>query len=163
MGSLDAGPVTGSGGSGPVTGSGGAGGEVPPPCPSTVKNLGVCSTEPTCHLDCGPLESGIKPCTCEGGNWFCSGCDYAPDGDYGCFRLNPAPSACPADVTDPTGMGLPQNGAACAISTCAPCGSATVAGYRDATGLPRIGFCVCSASDGTGTYSCAPVEQWPPQ
>jgi hypothetical protein len=171
MQSLDAGPVTGAGGGGQVTGTGGvlgaggSSGDLSPPCPAGVKNMGACTTEPACHNSCGPLKSGVKPCTCQvaDGRWSCPTCEYPSGGDYSCYLVTAATSACPADPTDPSGTGLPMAGTPCAIPTCTPCGSATVPGYRDAASTPKLGFCVCSASDGTGTYSCAQAQEWPPQ
>src|SRR5262249_53207650 len=88
--------------------------------------------------------------------------DAGTGGDR-CFQLPDVVAACPPSAVDPTGMGLPQSGEICNLPTCAPCGSATAAAYRDSSGAPRAGYCVCSASDGTGTYSCAGAQEWPPQ
>lgn len=149
-------PPGGSGGSGPVGTI-----EIGSACPSGVKNHGACTTEPPCWNTCGPLHSGVKNCTCVAGMWDCPVCQFYPeDGvthDYSCFRLTNL-TACPPDAT---GM-LPQSGTACTQAPCMPCGSATPAGgYRDSTGVPKAGYCVCS--DGMSpTYSCGSVNEWPP-
>ena len=107
--------------------------------------------------------SGTRDCDCLGGTWSCPTCAYDPSHDFSCFRLPTTVSACPADPTDPTGLMLPQNGSPCALPTCQPCGSATQTAYRDSTNTPKVGYCVCSASDGTGVLSCASTLEWPPQ
>jgi hypothetical protein len=98
--------------------------------------------------------------------WSCPTCSFYPEDmtthNYSCFKIPATIALCPADSTDPTGAGLPQSGATCTIGTCMPCGSATSNAYRDSTGTPKIGYCVCSASDGTGTYSCASLQEWAP-
>lgn len=154
---------TPGGGSGGSTGAGGAPAviEVGSMCPSGVKNHGACTTEPPCWNTCGPLHSGVKNCNCVAGMWDCPLCQFYPeDGathNYSCFKLD-ALAACPPDAT---GM-LPQSGTACTQAPCMPCGSATPSGgYRDSTGVPKAGYCVCS--DGMSpTYSCGSVNEWPP-
>jgi hypothetical protein len=164
--------TTGTGGAGgaATTGTGGtttANGPTGDPCPSGVKNKGVCAgTEPACWNTCGPLKSGFKNCVCTGGMWSCPSCAYYPEDmtahNYSCYKIPATIALCPADPTDPTMAGLPQSGATCNIATCMPCGSSSSNAYRDSTGTPKIGYCVCSASDGTGTYSCASLAEWAP-
>jgi hypothetical protein len=166
-------PVMNNGGSGgsATTGQGGStgnadGGSATPigaMCASGVKNKGACTTDPACFNTCGPLKSGIKNCTCAAAMWSCPTCAYDPAGTYTCYKLPSPVPACPADSTDPSGMNLPQSGGACTMATCSPCGSGTANAYRDSTNTPKIGYCVCSASDGTGTWSCASTTEWPPQ
>lgn len=116
-----------------------------------------------CWNTCGPNKSGFRQCRCVDGLWFCAGCAYEPSGSYGCYAIPADVALCPVDVTDPTGQDLPASGGACAQPSCAPCGSSVAASYRDATGSPRIGYCVCvHREDGQGFYGCASVTEWPP-
>jgi hypothetical protein len=83
-------------------------------------------------------------------------------GSPDCYKAAGA-GACPKDPTDPSG--LPQSGAVCSVPVCKTCGSDTVPAYRDATGAPRAGWCICvEKSDGKGvrTYSCGP-QPWGPK
>jgi hypothetical protein len=124
----------------------------------------ACSTTVPCHRTCGPLMSGNVNCACTAGGWMCpKTCDYDPSHDYSCFTLPATLAVCPErpDNPDPTGMRLPQNGDSCTLPACAPCGSSTVNAYRDSTGVPMVGFCVCSGG-ATPTYSCARAAEWPP-
>jgi hypothetical protein len=166
--------------SNPVSGTGGTGGtssiDASPPaddggaaqCASGVKNKGACTTEPACFNTCGPLKSGKKNCTCAAGMWSCPSCTYDPPdnstGAYNCYKLPATLTACPQDPNnpDPSGMNLPASGDACTIPPCMPCGSATNNAYRDSSGTPKIGYCVCSSAT-SGTYSCASTTEWAPQ
>jgi hypothetical protein len=147
---------TGAGGAGPVP--------VGDLCPSAGINKGGCdeSVYP-CHRTCGPLKSGFKNCTCTNGQMACGTCTYDPSHDYSCYALPAVLAACPPDPSDPdlTGMGLPQIGDTCSLPTCAPCGSSTQNGYRDSTGTPQVGYCVCSGP-ANNAYSCASAQDWPP-
>jgi hypothetical protein len=73
-----------------------------------------------------------------------------------------AATACPADATDPSGKGLPTGGSACRLEPCRACGSATAPAFRDRSGLPQPGFCICvpRSDDSGATYSCFGVEEW---
>lgn len=71
--------------------------------------------------------------------------------------------ACPADTSDPSGKGLPKPGGLCTVPACKPCGSATVPAFRDDTGAPRRGWCLCvprSDDSPTATYSCFTLDDW---
>lgn len=118
-----------------------------------------------CWYACGPVKSGTKVCTCIGGDWVCPTCAYdvTDPSVYTCFRTDNA-TLCPADLTDPAGTMLPASGAPCALVACDPCGSADVVAYRDSTGSPKKGWCVCvPREDGLGSvYSCASVVEWAP-
>jgi len=130
----------------------------------TTSHLACSAGDPPCHLTCGPLKSGFRNCTCGGETWGCEdGCRFDPTHDYGCFALPPSPAACPpsADDPDPSGMNLAQSGDSCSLPPCTPCGSATENAFRDSTGTPKPGFCVCSGA-AMPTYSCATVAAWPP-
>src|SRR5262249_2011778 len=130
---------------------------------SSTKSKAACESQPACFNTCGPLKSGFRNCVCDAGMWSCATCAYLPDRDYSCFHLPATAAACPADPTDPTGAGLPQSGGQGALPAGSPWGPPTTPAYRDSSGLPKIGYCVCSAADGTGTLSCATATEWPPQ
>jgi hypothetical protein len=158
------GSATGTGGTS-STGTGGSTftGPVGALCDTTVKNKAACTDgSPACFNTCGPIKSGIKNCTCSGGTWMCPTCAFDPAGDYSCYK-NTGAVLCPADPTDPVN-GLPKSGNPCGagVTTCHPCGSGTGNAYRDSTNTPKIGWCVCTADDGTGVYSCASTSEWPP-
>jgi len=130
-----------------------------------VKNKGACTTEPSCNNTCGPLKSGVKACTCAGGMWSCPTCAYTAGLDYTCYKLPATLAACKEDTMnnpDMSGMHLPQSGDACTEPACQACGSGTTNAYRDSTGSPKIGYCVCSGGT-MPTYSCASTTEWPPQ
>jgi hypothetical protein len=159
--------ATGQGGSS-ATGQGGStstddGGTLAA-CASGVKNKGMCTTEPPCNNTCGPLKSGIKACTCAANMWSCPNCVYAPGGDYSCYKIPATLAACQESAANPdsSGMHLPQSGDACTEAVCTPCGSGTVNAYRDSSGNPKVGYCVCSGGT-MPTYSCASTSEWPPQ
>jgi len=88
-------------------------------------------------------------------------------------RTAPAPcystvgaAACPQEFTDAGERRLPASGAVCSLGPCKACGSATVPSYRDAAGIPRIGWCACvprSDDSGLSTYSCFPADTSPPR
>jgi hypothetical protein len=154
--------TTGTGGTS-ATGTGGTGADpIGAPCPSGVKNKLACTTEPACFNTCGPLKSGIKNCSCAAAMWSCPSCAFPAGADYTCYHLPTPLAACPADMTDPSGMMLPQSGSPCTLAPCTPCGSGTGNAYRDSSGTPKIGYCVCSSAT-NGTYSCASTAEWPPQ
>lgn len=159
----------GTGGSTTPGGSGGAGGagstDVMNPimCASGIKNHAACTTGDPCWNTCGPVASGFKNCSCTGVEWSCPTCVFPSGRDYSCYHLPANLAACPADSTDPTGMNLPQSGAACNFATCAPCGSSIGFAYRDSSNVPKVGYCVCTASDGSGKLSCGSASEWPPQ
>jgi hypothetical protein len=80
-------------------------------------------------------------------------------GSPDCYKATGA-GVCPKDPSDPSG--LPQTGAVCSVPICKTCGSDKVPAYRDATGAPHVGWCICvEKSDGSGvrTYSCGP-QPW---
>jgi hypothetical protein len=120
-----------------------------------------------CWNTCGPMKSGFKNCTCVDHQWSCPVCDYdiADPRAFDCFRTDGA-MACPPDPTDSSGMMLPASGGACTQPPCQPCGSATASAYRDSSGTPKAGWCVCfPRTDGQegGVYSCASVTEWAPR
>ena len=168
---------TGTGGTTGGTGTGGTTGGNPSDytplgaaCPSGVKNKGACTvgTDADCFNTCGPNKTGIKNCTCSGGMWSCPTCGFDPANDYSCYKLSNPLLACPPDDTDPSGMGLPQSGSTCTQDDCMPCGNASGNAYRDSSGSPKVGYCICVHSvstDGTpqAKYSCASVNEYPPQ
>jgi hypothetical protein len=139
-----------------------------------VKNKAACdqdmmpgtTDDKACWNTCGPNKSGVKNCACEGGMWNCPTCDFdiSDPRKYDCYKTGNA-VACPADPTDPTGNMLPASGGECTLPACTPCGSASVTSYRDSTGAPKAGWCICvDRPDGTGkVYSCASVNEWAPQ
>lgn len=74
-----------------------------------------------------------------------------------CYKTTGA-AACPRDPSHPSG--LPRSGAVCALPTCQVCGSDKAPAYRDETGAPQVGWCICvekSETQGVSTYSCGPV------
>jgi hypothetical protein len=92
-----------------------------------------------------------------------------------CSRSKPPPGAespechdtasasrCPADTTDPSGKGLPTPGGACRLEPCRACGSATAPAFRDRSGTPQPGWCICvpRSDDSGATYSCFGLEEW---
>ena len=82
-------------------------------------------------------------------------------GSPDCYK-NEGATACPPDPSDPSGRKLPQTGAICSLPVCQTCGSATAPAFRDATGTPQTGWCICvEKSDGSGvrTYSCG-ARSW---
>lgn len=160
-----AGMATTTGAGGSTGGAGGATtftGPIGAACPSGVKNKGACTTEEPCFNTCGPLKAGIKNCACVNGAWSCPLCEFDPANNYDCYKITPDTAACPPSASDPVN-GLPQSGEACDLPLCTPCGSGTSNAYRDSGGIPKIGWCVCSAEGGTGTYSCASTQEWAPQ
>jgi hypothetical protein len=168
-GGAGAGGETGAGVGGAMSGAGGAAaggaGGTLPACVG-VKNKAGCDSEPPCSMTCGPLKSGHKDCTCAGGIWSCPTCAFYPGNDYSCFALPATLQACveSRENVDPSGMRLPQSGDACTEPPCQACGSGTSNAYRDSSGSPRIGYCVCAVVPGAGqVYSCATPHDWPPQ
>jgi hypothetical protein len=140
-----------------------------------VKNKAVCdqdgvantADDTACWNTCGPNKSGVKNCTCTGGMWSCPTCDYdiTDPRKFDCYKTATA-VACPPDPTDSSGAMLPASGGACTLPACQPCGSASVTSYRDSTGAPKAGWCICvPKTDGSNTsvYSCASVLEWAPQ
>lgn len=74
-----------------------------------------------------------------------------------CYKTTGA-AACPRDPSHPSG--LPRAGALCALPVCKVCGSDRAPAYRDETGAPQVGWCICvekSETKGVSTYSCGPV------
>jgi hypothetical protein len=130
---------------------------------------GVLNTadDAACWNTCGPNKSGVKNCTCAGGTWACPTCDYDVTNPraYDCYKTAGS-VACPPDPSDTSGNMLPASGGACTANACKPCGSAAANSYRDSTGTPKAGWCICvPKTDGTagGVYSCASVKEWAPQ
>lgn len=177
-GSTGTGNSTGTGGS---TGAGGAGscdkaaGAAPVGLACVgVKNKAACNMDGVlgtaddlaCFNTCGPNKSGTKNCTCTGGLWACPTCDYdvSVPSKFACYKTATA-VLCPPDPTDTSGGMLPASGGACTLDPCKPCGSASVNSYRDSSGVPKFGWCICvPTTDGTGSvYSCASVLEWAPQ
>jgi hypothetical protein len=172
----DAAPGQGGAGAGQGGGGAGGGGGAVSCGPFSGANAAVCpdlsngdtcaGTEAPCWKTCGPLKSGVKNCVCGGGTWNCPLCEYDPDPakSYSCYKRPATPMLCPPDATDPTGMMLPKSGDPCVHATCAACGSENSFAYRDSTGIPKMGYCVCSSADpaAPGKWSCASVKEWPP-
>jgi hypothetical protein len=142
---------------------------------ANVKNKAACdmdgipgtADDTACWNTCGPNKSGTKNCTCTGGAWSCPTCDYdvADPTKYACYKTAGS-AACPPDATDTSGMMLPASGGDCTLAPCTPCGSASATSYRDSSGSPKAGWCICvPKTDGTGgsVYSCASVLEWAPQ
>lgn len=80
-------------------------------------------------------------------------------GSPGCYNKTGA-ALCPRDPSDPAG--LPRSGAVCTVPVCKTCGSDQVPAYRDATGAPHTGWCICvekSDDSGVRIYSCGP-QPW---
>lgn len=151
----------GSPGSGATSGAGGTTADRPR-CNASVSNKSFCNVgDEACALPCGPKASGVKNCDCISGLWSCPLCsfDLADPAALACFQISPSTAACPADPSDPSGMGVPMARGACALAPCSPCGSASSLAYRDAVNVLKVGYCVCDS----GAYSCAPLKEWPPQ
>lgn len=71
--------------------------------------------------------------------------------------------ACPPDSHDTSGRKLPAPGGLCTLPPCKPCGSATAPAYRDSTGAPQAGWCICvpkSDDSGIGIYTCFSTRDW---
>lgn len=71
--------------------------------------------------------------------------------------------ACPPDPSDPSGKKLPAHGGACHFPVCRPCGSETKSSFRDESGTPSAGYCICvptSDSSGRGTLTCYSPRAW---
>lgn len=143
------------------------------PCVN-VKNKDACDMDgiagtvddKNCWNTCGPNKSGTKNCNCVAKAWNCPTCDYDLSNPkaFDCYKTDTA-TACPPDATDTSGAMLPASGGACTQAPCKPCGSATANSYRDGSGTPKMGWCICvPKTDGTGSvYSCASVKEWAPQ
>lgn len=131
-----------------------------------VNNKAACNmtTDKPCANTCGPNKSGYKNCDCVAGLWSCPTCSYEPGTDVSCYKVTDATPLCPTDSTDLTGMGLPISGAACSQTDCTPCGSKSQNAYRDTSGSPKQGFCICVHADPTmpGKYSCTSIKEYPP-
>ena len=169
------GGMTGAGtGGSTATGTGGSGPVAPMyqnACLSGVKDKGVCASDPQCFNTCGPLHAGYKNCDCATtGAWTCPVCAYPAAGSmdsngnvisYSCYKLPATPVICPPNAAN--AMMLPKSGDPCTLPTCQACGSSTAFSYLDSSSIPKMGYCVCSASDGTGVLSCASAKEWPPQ
>ena len=101
-----------------------------------------------------------ETCTTAGTYAEMSGCSFDPSQDYSCYKIpTAANAACPAGVT-------PQGSSACDVPHCTLCNSlqGIVGGqYIDATGAPKVGWCVCQAPNASGlrTWSCASDTSWP--
>jgi hypothetical protein len=182
------GATTGTGGSGTASGTGGAAGGSNGGGGSTgsgacdkqntahptgdqcvgVNNKAACvvGTDKDCWNTCGPNHSGVKNCTCVAGLWSCPTCDYdtTDPSKFACYK-NAGSAACPPDPSDTSGNMLPGSGGACTQDPCKPCGSGAANSYRDSSGAPKAGWCICvPKTDGTGAvYSCASVKEWAPQ
>ena len=163
-----------TGSQGGATGAAGSAGGLPL-CPSpapgdkTACDLTLSTTVTPCTKNCGVKASGAqKPCACitstvvagSPTSWDCSNqgaCVYPTGFDGTCYKLTPAPAACPTP--------LPVSGTtACtntAGATCGPlCGSATVGSYTTGTSTTaKIGYCACINS----LWQCASVAEWPAQ
>ena len=91
----------------------------------------------------------------------------APAGTVGplgadCYDTKGA-QACPPDPTDPSGRKLAAHGGACTLNVCRPCGSATAPAFRDETGHPTPGYCICvpkSDDSGRGVFTCYSLDAW---
>lgn len=140
-----------------------------------VKSKGTCDKDGIpgtaddlpCWNTCGPNKSGIKNCTCVANAWSCPTCDYdvSDPSKFQCYKTDTS-AACPPDSTDTSGNMLPASGGACTQDPCKPCGSASANSYRDSTGVPKMGWCICvptTDGSGGGVYSCASVKEWAPQ
>jgi hypothetical protein len=133
-----------------------------------VNNKAACvdATDKPCWNTCGPNHSGVKNCNCVGGMWSCPACEYdtTDPSKFACYK-NAGSVACPPDPSDTSGMMLPASGTACTQDPCKPCGSGAANSYRDSSGAPKAGWCVCvPKTDGSGSvYSCASVKEWAPQ
>jgi|GEM_PF-2217960 len=147
---------TGSGGASASAGAGGAGTtagggatSIGAACTTQAKG-GVCLT-PTdsCAKTCGPknaanVSTGTKTETCTAAAYVEGACTF-PAGDYGCFKVTAALTACPAATA--------ANGA-CTLTSCMPC-----SGYADSTGAAKVGYCHCV----NGKWSCGSAKEWPCQ
>ena len=163
--------TTGAGGS-TTTGAGGSSGGLvscPSPAPGdkTMCDLTAAATVTPCTKNCGIKNSlAQKPCACIASTvmpptaWDCSNqgpCVYPAGFDGTCYKLTPAPPACPTP--------LPVSGTtACTNTTgatCGPlCGSATVGSYTTGTSTTaKLGYCACI----NGIWQCASAMEWPPQ
>lgn len=151
-----------TGGAGGATSTGGSGGAAaqPTPCLNNETKGGTCTTQvpegQSCSKTCGPKSVGWKAETCTSGLYVEGTCQYAPGGDYSCFKL---PATLPACTTAATAV---QSGQPCDIMDCQPCGP----NYLDSKGTAKTGYCVCAGGDGTvgkGSWSCASATAWPPQ
>jgi hypothetical protein len=164
---LDRRGAGGTGGSMSPAGRGGAGtsgsafGE--PACPSTVGKATPCTPDDLqlCYKSCGPERLGVKSETCAGGIYNeMSGCAFDPNKDYSCYAIPvEANAACPAGVT-------PQASTECTVDHCVLCNS--IGGppgglFLEASGVPKVGFCVCQPPNTAGvrTWSCASDVAWP--
>ena len=133
-----------------------------------VNNKAACvvATDQPCWNTCGPNHSGVKNCTCVANAWSCPLCEYntSDPSKFTCYK-NAGSVACPPDPSDTSGQMLPASGGACTQDPCKPCGSGAANSYRDSSGAPKAGWCICvPKTDGTGsTYSCASVKEWAPQ
>jgi len=153
--------VGGMGGGGGVSGDPSFG---QPACPSTVVKGGACAPTDSqfCYKTCGPESVGVKSemCTTAGTYAEMSGCSFDPGRDYSCYRIPTATNAvCPMGVT-------PQASAACDVPPCTLCNTlqGSIGGqYLDASGAPKVGWCVCREPSATGTrvWSCASDTAWP--
>src|SRR6185295_18316346 len=102
-----------------------------------------------CYKTCGPESKGVKSETCQTSGTYAemSGCSFDPAGDYTCYKLPTAATACPADTT-------PQAGQACDLPTCTLCNSLqglATGGYLDTSGSAKVGYCVCREANSAGT------------
>jgi len=80
-------------------------------------------------------------------------------GSPDCYKKAGA-TTCPRDPSDPSG--LPRSGAVCSVPVCKTCGSDQVPAYRDESGAPHTGWCICvekSDDSGVRIYSCGP-QAW---
>ncbi len=156
-----------TGGVGGATGTGGVPGGTgfgEPVCLSTVAKGAACgpADQQFCYKPCGPVNIGVKSetCTTAGTYTEMSGCSFDPSKDYSCYKITLAVNA-----ACPSGGAAPQAGTACTVPPCTLCNSlqGNVGGYyMDATGAPKIGWCVCQpGASGLMTWSCASDTAWP--
>ena len=161
------------GGTGGSTGGGvgGSAGGLPTCVSPPPKDKAAClSTDVSpCTKACGINAAGQsraqKPCACIASTmtpptaWDCTNsgpCVYPTTFINTCFRLTPAPPACPTPVIT-TGVTTCTNTAG---ATCGPlCGAATGTSYQDSSMGQKIGYCACI----NGIWQCASVPEWPPQ
>ena len=165
-GATGTGANTGTGGATGATGDAGAATPKYAAACVSVSNKAACdmASSTPCANTCGPNKTGYKNCDCVAGAWNCPVCAYESGVDFSCYNVNDATPLCPSDPTDLSGMGLPLSGASCTQADCKPCGSKAQNAYRDTSGSPKQGFCVCVHADPTmpGKYSCTSIKEYPP-
>lgn len=146
-GGATGGSGAGAGGTGTMAGGGAT--AIGAACTTQAKGGACLTPTDSCTKTCGPksatnVSTGAKTETCTAEVYVEGACTFPP-GDYGCFKVTAATTACPAATA--------ANGA-CTISSCMPC-----SGYADSTGAPKVGYCHCVNSK----WSCGSAKEWPCQ